>query len=508
MDRVLDLDDMLICRKNSTIVKRPGLEEFLSKMAQVYSIKDCTRCRQGFVKDVSQFATLVWVDDVRLNFRPCLHNGISDRELEKLTPLFLKLSKVEDVTQFLWNGQPKVSEAQEQSAKNLDLNETLVWKKDASTIVNRPGLEAFLSRMAMAYSVVIFSVSDSRHLDQSVAGFGASAKLITDVYGIEDCTRTRTGFIKDVRKVKVRHELKRLVWVDNERFHFRLCSHNGIEIKPFRGEADDEELERLTPLLLKLSQVDDVTQFLESVAKKDSSKTSQIMHWLSPEKIEMFKSLESWAEESILPFLRPVEKCWQPQDYLPEPSSESFYDEVRELRERDESLRFCLVGDMTTEEALPTYLTMLNTLDGTRDETGASPSPWAVWGRAWTAEENRHGDLLNKYLYRTGRVDMKQTEKTIQAENNPYLGFIYTSFQEQATAISHGNTACHAKEHGDHNLATVCGLIAADEKRHENAYTRIVEKLFEIDPEGTMLGLEDMMRKKISMPAHLMGRNA
>lgn len=27
---------------------------------------------------------------------------------------------------------------------------------------------------------------------------------------------------------------------------------------------------------------------------------------------------------------------------------------------------------MITEEALPTYMTMLNTLDGVRDETGAS----------------------------------------------------------------------------------------------------------------------------------------
>ena len=69
---------------------------------------------------------------------------------------------------------------------------------------------------------------------------------------------------------------------------------------------------------------------------------------------------------------------------------------------------------MITEEALPTYQTMLNTLDGVRDETGASPTAWAVWTRAWTAEENRHGDLLNKYLYLTGRVDMRQIEKTIQ----------------------------------------------------------------------------------------------
>ena len=49
------------------------------------------------------------------------------------------------------------------------------------------------------------------------------------------------------------------------------------------------------------------------------------------------------------------------------------------------------MGDLVTEEALPTYMAMLNTLEGTRDETGASPSAWARWTRAWTAEENRAG---------------------------------------------------------------------------------------------------------------------
>jgi acyl-[acyl-carrier-protein] desaturase len=33
---------------------------------------------------------------------------------------------------------------------------------------------------------------------------------------------------------------------------------------------------------------------------------------------------------------------------------------------------------------------------------------WANWVRAWTAEENRHGDLLNKYLYLCGRVNMRE----------------------------------------------------------------------------------------------------
>ncbi|KAJ8445228.1 hypothetical protein Cgig2_024434 [Carnegiea gigantea] len=244
----------------------------------------------------------------------------------------------------------------------------------------------------------------------------------------------------------------------------------------------------------------------------------QVTHSMPPEKIEIFKSLEGWAEQNILTLLKPVEKCWQPQDFLPDPASDGFYDQVKELRERAKEIPddyyVVLVGDMITEEALPTYQTMLNTLDGVRDETGASPTPWSIWTRAWTAEENRHGDLLNKYLYLSGRVDMKSIEKTIQyligsgmdprTENNPYLGFIYTSFQERATFVCHGNTARLAKELGDIKLAQICGIIAADEKRHETAYTKIVEKLYEIDPDGTVQAFADMMRKKISMPAHLM----
>ena len=91
-----------------------------------------------------------------------------------------------------------------------------------------------------------------------------------------------------------------------------------------------------------------------------------------------------------------------------------------------------------------------------------------------------------------------------KTENNPYLGFVYTSFQERATAISHGNTARQAKQYGCKKLAVMSGLIAADEKRHERAYGAIVDKLFELDPNGAMLGFEDMMRKQIIMPAHMM----
>ncbi|KAF3451051.1 hypothetical protein FNV43_RR07140 [Rhamnella rubrinervis] len=236
------------------------------------------------------------------------------------------------------------------------------------------------------------------------------------------------------------------------------------------------------------------------------------------EKAEIWKSIEEWMKDNILPILKPIGKSWQPQELLPNPDSDGFYEQLRELRSRAKEVPddyfVVLVGDMITEEALPTYQSRLVLSSAIKDETGADETSLAIWTRSWSAEENRHGDLLNKYLYLSGRVDMQQVEKTIQyliasgmdvgIRTNPYCGLIYTAFQERATLISHANTAKLATKYGDVKLAQICGTIASDEKRHETAYTRLVGKLFELDPDGVVVALGYLIRRKITMPAHLM----
>jgi acyl-[acyl-carrier-protein] desaturase len=250
----------------------------------------------------------------------------------------------------------------------------------------------------------------------------------------------------------------------------------------------------------------------------------KVLYRATQEQIELISGLDGWAEKEMLPILKGVEDSWQPQDYLPDSSQEDWLDRIQDIKEmnRDmpDEVMISLIGDMITEEALPTYQTMLNTMEGIEDQTGSDETAWARWTRAWTAEENRHGDLLNKYLWCTGRVNMRAVEKTIQyligsgmdpgLDKNPYLGYIYTSFQERATKISHGNTGKLAKQGGDATLGKICNLIAADEGRHEVAYQKVVDKLFEEDPNGAMAAYEDMMKKNIVMPAHLMydGENA
>jgi acyl-[acyl-carrier-protein] desaturase len=91
-----------------------------------------------------------------------------------------------------------------------------------------------------------------------------------------------------------------------------------------------------------------------------------------------------------------------------------------------------------------------------------------------------------------------------QTGNDPYLGFVYTSFQGRATKISHRNVGILAKQAGKDHLHKICGLIAGGEARHEKACKPFMSEIFEIDPAGAILAFAKMMKAKNAMPALLM----
>ncbi|MBO3096656.1 acyl-ACP desaturase [Gelidibacter pelagius] len=232
-------------------------------------------------------------------------------------------------------------------------------------------------------------------------------------------------------------------------------------------------------------------------------------------RLEVMQHLEKDVESLIEKYLIPIDKIWQPTDFLPDSESENFYDEVREIRELSKDLPYdfwvVLVGDMITEEALPTYESWLMDVEGV-DQVGRNS--WGKWVRHWTAEENRHGDVLNKYLYLSGRVNMREIEKTTQhliadgfdigTDRDPYKNFVYTSFQELATYVSHNRVGKIAREKGNRSLARMCNIIAGDEMRHHHAYSEFVERIFTVDPNQMMIAFQTMMKQKITMPAHFL----
>ncbi len=229
-------------------------------------------------------------------------------------------------------------------------------------------------------------------------------------------------------------------------------------------------------------------------------------------RLEVMQFLEKDVDKYVDEYLIPVEKIWQPSDLLPNSESENFFEEVKELREIAKDLPYdfwvVLVGDTITEEALPTYESWLMDVEGVDN---VERNAWSKWVRQWTGEENRHGDLLNKYLYLSGRVNMREVEMTTQhlitdgfdigTGRDPYKNFVYTSFQELATYISHNRVSQIAKQYGDKKLSKLCKMIAGDEMRHHHAYSEFVNQIFKVDPSEMMLSFQYMMKQKIVMPA-------
>lgn len=239
-----------------------------------------------------------------------------------------------------------------------------------------------------------------------------------------------------------------------------------------------------------------------------------------PEKnirLEVMQEVEPQVEGFMNEFLIPIEEIWQPTDFLPNSESENFFDEVTELRGQSKELGYdfwvTLVADTITEEALPTYESWLMDVEGI-DQHSDKPNGWSKWVRAWTAEENRHGDVLNKFLYLSGRVNMREVEVTTQhliadgfdigTDRDPYKNFVYTTFQELATNISHKRVGKLAKKKGHALLGKMCAIIAGDEMRHHLAYREFVKTIMGHDPNGMVLAFADMMKKKIVMPAHFL----
>lgn len=235
------------------------------------------------------------------------------------------------------------------------------------------------------------------------------------------------------------------------------------------------------------------------------------------EQDEVLKGMSSLVAEKNAKFLVPIDSIWQPPKFLPNLEGSDWKDQLEEFRKQAEKLPdpllVVLVGDTVTEEALPAYMSWLNRMGAIADKTGADQDPWPIWIRGWTAEEDRHKRGLDRFLYASGKVDMYWVDKTITyliangfnpGVGNPFEGFIFTSFQERATKISHSRAGEIGKEYGNTHLFKLCGAISGDERRHEQFYKEIIEVTFDQAPNLAMVAFRNMMKTGIVMPAALM----
>lgn len=226
---------------------------------------------------------------------------------------------------------------------------------------------------------------------------------------------------------------------------------------------------------------------------------------------QVIQALEPLAE-SQLKYLGKRERQWFPDQFLNDS------DKLRENAKNLSPLTIAIfLGNAVTEKGLPAYMTALNKAAGVSDYTGKDKTPSAEWIRGWTAQELEHEEVMYGWALLSDRVNMRALNILNynlirygfdpRTRESPYKGYAYTTPQELATKISHDNTGKLAKREGDlvvHDMSSI--RIAPDENRHYLFNAGFMGGIFELDPDGATIAVDDIMTRDggMVMPGALM----
>jgi acyl-[acyl-carrier-protein] desaturase len=208
-------------------------------------------------------------------------------------------------------------------------------------------------------------------------------------------------------------------------------------------------------------------------------------------KIEVLHDLEEKVAE-LMEIHQRKRELWFPSDLIGPGPDECPDTHLAELRARAEGIpdpaRAALALNLLTEEGLPHFHRLLAVYLG--DE-----SFWRRWNNLWTAEEDRHGQVLHDYARDTRLLQQRKLEEMqfeyLRAgfhpawDRDPYRVFAYTTVQERATQFSHSETGKIVGEY-EPRLGSILSQVAKEEARHYTFYRTIFEEILKRDPDQAL----------------------
>ena len=164
----------------------------------------------------------------------------------------------------------------------LDLDETLINFKlnkdhnDEGVLKLRPNLYKFLDGVMNYYELILFTEASQTYIDLLINALEENKKYFEHKLYRQHTVIIGNDFIKDLTRIG--RPLNSIIIIDNMPQNFRLQKGNGINIKSFWGEDDDEDntlLELMTILINIAKEEDDVRKgiikYHEEIITKISS---------------------------------------------------------------------------------------------------------------------------------------------------------------------------------------------------------------------------------------------
>ena len=138
----------------------------------------------------------------------------------------------------------------------LDLDETLVHYKEENNkayISIRPLTNLFLYEMSKYFELIIFTASNEDYANLIINEIDGAKRISYKLY--RKHTNFKNGFFfKDLEGIG--RDLNKICIVDNNKKNFELQNENGIEIKDFLGDENDNELNFLMEEFKKIIEID------------------------------------------------------------------------------------------------------------------------------------------------------------------------------------------------------------------------------------------------------------
>jgi CTD small phosphatase-like protein 2 len=131
-------------------------------------------------------------------------------------------------------------------------------------VIFRPYLDEFLSQMSKYYEIYIFTASVKEYADLVINAIDPESKMIAGRYYRDHMTKVNDNYhIKDLEILG--KDLKKVIIIDNIFENFEKQPHNGILIKSWYNDEEDNKLIEILPFLTKIveEQIDDVRVYLK-----------------------------------------------------------------------------------------------------------------------------------------------------------------------------------------------------------------------------------------------------
>jgi acyl-[acyl-carrier-protein] desaturase len=208
-------------------------------------------------------------------------------------------------------------------------------------------------------------------------------------------------------------------------------------------------------------------------------------------KLEVLQDLEGKVRE-LMEIHERKRELWFPADLVGPAADECPDTHLTKLRKQASGIpdpaRAALALNLLTEEGLPHFHRLLAVYLG-------DDSFWRRWNNLWTAEEDRHGQVLHDYARDTRLLDQRKLEEMqfeyLRAgfhpewDRDPYRVFAYTTVQERATQFSHSETGKIVAEY-EPRLGSILSQVAKEEARHYTFYRTVFEEILKRDPDQAL----------------------